>query len=436
MTNILLTFCHLSWQKGSVAQVISFVQEWRHVNGPANFTIVSQYPELDRKMAAELDIRVVGHNTGRWSSPNLQNLRWLGSLLLANWARLLQRIGIPVGLLLRNEVTRAFLETDMVADLSGDSYRDRPGGFSPAHNILSLAVRVLGKPLCLVSQSLGPFHPVNHALTRWALNGTACLYLREASTPRILDHMGAVRAPRVMAPDIAFKLPLPEAEALSALWDRVTAPPPRQPADWVGISTNCLMLDFKGHDGPYVDQMVALIRHIRSANNPNILLVPHVIHHRGLGTDDVEPCRQIAAALGAPPWLRFSEEDMSPIELKGLISKCEVFLAARMHAGIAGLSSSTPTAFLSWSHKYQALLADIGLEKFNWEFGTGTNFELLQMYDELWKNRTEIRDRLRTYNDSAGEKIAAALTLLNQIATSGHRAQPHSTARSISGAKK
>ena len=407
VNTVVITFAHLSWQKGSVAQVVSFVREWRRANGPTRFVLVSQFPELDRPAAAELDVEIAGHRCGRGCSPNLQNLRWLASLWLAVLARRLGWEGAAPSLFRRNSVICAFHRADLVADLSGDSYRDRPGGFAPAHNALLLGVRLLGIPLAIISQSLGPFRWYNRGITARALNSADSIYLRERSTLAQLEMMGVAGERCLLAPDVAFALPLPPTEHLDWIWRRATAGATEK--IWIGISMNCLMLDFTENSRIYIDQMTRLARHIHSTCGAGVLLVPHVFHSSALGMDDVVPCRELAHALGHPAWLRYLEDDHSPMELKGIISRCEALVAARMHAGIAGLSSGVPTMLLSWSHKYRALLAEIGLERFTWESSDGSVDELLATFDELWSCRARIRTQLEEYRDDAVVSIARVL---------------------------
>jgi len=404
MKTIVITFAHLSWQKGSVAQVVSFVKEWRRTNGPTRFVLVSQYPELDELPAEELGVEIAGHSFNHWSSPNIQNLRWLGSLWLAVVVHWLSKVGIARTWSFRNNVIRTFFEADLVADLSGDSYRDRPGGFAPAHNALLFGVRLLGKPLAIVSQSLGPFRSCHQAVTACALNGATCIYVREKSTIAKLEKIGVKLQNCILAPDVAFVLPKPQPDDLNSLWREATEPDTDQ--IWVGISMNCLMLDFTGNSDIYIGQMAEFATYIHETYGTNILLVPHVFHSSALGMDDVVPCSDLAAELGHPKWLSFLQDDHSPVELKGIISCCEVFIAARMHAGIASLSSGVPTIFLSWSHKYRALLEEIGLEQFTWESRDGTVEELILMFDDLWRDRVEIRKQLEAYTAGAAKSIS------------------------------
>ena len=135
MANILLTFCHLSWQKGSAAQVISFVNELRQHEDDIDFVLLSHFTDLDQALAHKHRVRTAGFPCSARITQDLRSLHHVVlQLALILWA-LLKKVRISVPLLINNPVARAYLEADLVADLSGDSYRDRPGGFSPAHNV-------------------------------------------------------------------------------------------------------------------------------------------------------------------------------------------------------------------------------------------------------------------------------------------------------------
>ena len=83
----------------------------------------------------------------------------------------------------------------------------------------------------------------------------------------------------------------------------------------------------------------------------NVLLIPHVQEIYG---DD----RSLATSLHrsiAFPSVAVASEDLSAAEYKRLISGCHMLVAERMHAAIAGLSSSVPTALVAYSLKARAL---------------------------------------------------------------------------------
>lgn len=58
------------------------------------------------------------------------------------------------------------------------------------------------------------------------------------------------------------------------------------------------------------------------------------------------------------------EDDLSPIELKSLISLAYFHIGARYHSVVAALSSGVPAISISWHPKYKDLMRAYGTEDF------------------------------------------------------------------------
>ena len=84
----------------------------------------------------------------------------------------------------------------------------------------------------------------------------------------------------------------------------------------------------------------------------NVLLIPHVQEIYG---DDRSLATSLHRSIAFHPSVAVASEDLSAAEYKRLISGCHMLVAERMHAAIAGLSSSVPTALVAYSLKARAL---------------------------------------------------------------------------------
>ena len=60
-------------------------------------------------------------------------------------------------------------------------------------------------------------------------------------------------------------------------------------------------------------------------------------------------------------------EDLSPIELKSIISNAYFHIGARYHSLVAALSTGVPTIALSWHPKYEDLLIQYGMKEYVYE---------------------------------------------------------------------
>jgi colanic acid/amylovoran biosynthesis protein len=86
----------------------------------------------------------------------------------------------------------------------------------------------------------------------------------------------------------------------------------------------------------------------------NVLIVPHVQESYG---DDRELATSLHRQTGFDRRVWVAGEDLNASEYKGLISGCQMVVAERMHAAIAGLSAQVPTVMVAYSLKVEGIAA-------------------------------------------------------------------------------
>jgi len=405
---VLLTFATVSWQKGSAAQVVSLVGELRRVRTDLRFRLLSHCPELDRGPAEDLGIDVVDPGFAPDASRNRRSIGMLGKRLRCT-ARCLLGRNPPWRAGSAEPLARAYALADFVLDLSGDSYRDPPGGFALAHHANLLASLAARTPYGLVSQSLGPFLSFNRPLVRYFLERAALLYIRERRTREILLQLG-VRSDRIqLAPDVAFALPAASADPI---WRAEALDGDRVPRPWIGLSVSNLavqLADGKGRNR-YLEAMARLTRHLRSKYRASVFLIPHEINPPYYGSDDRSAADLLLSEMGRPSWMHAIRGDYGPSCLKGFIRECDAMIASRMHAAIAGLSSGIPTLLVAWSHKYGGVMDDIGLEDCVWDQNAPGVATVDELFDRLWDRRDWVRERLLEYTTRARREIGVMCT--------------------------
>lgn len=89
-----------------------------------------------------------------------------------------------------------------------------------------------------------------------------------------------------------------------------------------------------------------------------VLIVPHV-QNNGEGSDDRIIATKILKDLNYNPEVHIAGADHTASEFKGLISCCNILVAERMHAAIAGLSTHIPTLVIGYSIKARGIMTDI-----------------------------------------------------------------------------
>jgi len=269
--SIILTSTNVSWSKGAAAQVISFLSELGHVRDDVHVTLVSHCEERDREPAGRLGMSIVGYPAEPDASRDRRSLQLLFARMRIASAGILKHVGIRIGTGTRNPVAGAYASAKLLLDMSGDSYRDPPGGVSIAHNANLLAARATGIPYSLVSQSIGPFRPYNVPLTRYCLNRAELIYIRETITRDLLLDLGVDPDRILLAPDVAFVLPAAGAAEVGRIFESEGLVPDDLPRPWIGISVShlCMRLDpnrtgrIRGADGARIGAYPRAPRRIR-----------------------------------------------------------------------------------------------------------------------------------------------------------------------------
>jgi len=234
-------------------------------------------------------------------------------------------------------------EADVTLDASGYSYSAAWG----IQNVKGLAARARrarrkDKRLVLLPQAFGPFtHPFKEPLAV-AVENADLIYARdEVSYKWILDLVGESDNVRT-APDFTAPLPgflPPEHEHLKG---RFCLIPNRRMLDkteaevrnaYVPLMRRCLALALEHGAGPYI-----------------------LIHE----TNDTGLARQIADRLDGAVELVPGADARA---LKGIIGTASSVLSSRFHGLVNALCQGVPALGTAWSHKYDMLFRDYGIEE-------------------------------------------------------------------------
>jgi polysaccharide pyruvyl transferase WcaK-like protein len=140
-----------------------------------------------------------------------------------------------------------------------------------------------------------------------------------------------------------------------------------------------------------------LIRHIAEKYDVNILFLPHSTGP-GKALDDREVARDILAIANLPSYkAKLMETEYGARELKGLIGCASFLIAERIHAIIGTTGVTTP--FMCLGSKKDVRVSGIVEEMLEmpevvYYLHTPDEKELIDKYDTLWAQRTDLKRRL------------------------------------------
>ncbi len=400
MTNILLINTNCSWNKGSAAQVISTTKTLRRLIPDANFTLVSGNPELDSKLCAIHNIKVVGRSVKSPFSKHSMLLRLfrLSHYLFrcALWSALC-KTKLNANKLLDEEILTEYDKADIIVDLSGDTLSDK-SAYS-VFSILSILIgRCLGKKVAIYSQSIGPFRKITMPLARFCLNGANLIVVRENVTKDYLKDISVNNPSLYLAAEIAFLLEPAPPQRVREIFLKENIKANKKNGPLIGIGASALIYRaFKSKNKVYVALMAKIADYLVEKLNAQVVFISHVIippKYSAHSYDDRSVAKEIYQLARNKNGIKLIKGDYSPEELKGIIGRCDLFIGARMHSNIASTSMHVPTIALAWSHKYHGIMKMLGQERYVCDIETAKFNEIIPKIIDAWCNRDEIMKKL------------------------------------------
>jgi polysaccharide pyruvyl transferase WcaK-like protein len=249
-------------------------------------------------------------------------------------------------------------------------------------------VILLGRPLVLLPQTIGPFRG---RFARWL----ARTIVRSASQVFSRDRDGVAVGRQLMAqatdhdrvlfaPDLGILLePARPQEPLAADLERL-----RQQAKLlVGVNVSGLLAvggyrsDMFRFQVDYRDLMKQLVTYLVEQKIAHVLFIPHV-----LGNQSESDLPAIERLLeGLPPSIRSSTtriaSSLHADETKYVIGLCDIFVGASMHACIGALSQGIPAIGVSYSRKFAGVFETFGVEALVFDTARCSEHDLLRLVD-------------------------------------------------------
>lgn len=317
--------------------------------------LTTQRELLARMPTAQVAMHAPYDKSGRRASLGVKSIL-TGRGRLPWWAEpaakgreLAQRVlpGAYRSLLKRNDwVDDSML--DAVVDISGFAFSDQWGpGLAQRFARLAEYYSSRGRPVVLLPQALGPFNDpdVRAAFRRI----TACADLIYAR-----DKLSFGYALEVTE----FPERLHQAADIT-LFDKAAATssdPDREDVCWLIPNSRMLDLGADQWREHYVEALeLAGKRMLESHAQVRVLV------HSREAADVALGQRLLAALPGALP--RVVQED-DPRQLKRLLGLSRAVVGSRYHGLVGAFAQGVPSIGLGWSHKYEGLYSEFGMERF------------------------------------------------------------------------
>lgn len=355
----------------------------------------------------------------RFYLPN--NIAYL--IVLALFLRLLPPCDWRTGLLRQNHVLNALHEADFIGSIAGgDSFSDIYGiGRLTYVALPQILVLLLGKPLVLLPQTLGPFGGAfAKMIARYILRRAHLVYSRDnENSSTVYELLGGNHRQLNFCYDMGFGLEPCIREDRIPHW--LAERPSGSPL--IGLNVSGLLYvggytrdNMFGLKTDYRRLIHELISYFVEKQNARVMLVPHVSGSADDGESDVMACREIYREIvpGVREHLHLLEEEYDQHELKALIGRCDFFLGSRMHACIAALSQCVPAVGLAYSGKFHGVFASIGMDKWVIDLRQHTEQSVIELVDRAYGRRPCLRAQLEAKMPTVRASVLDLFTQVSQ----------------------
>lgn len=350
-----------------------------------------------------------------WLPNNIARLLLTALLIRMFPSRLLRN-----RLITQNYWLRSVKMADIIGSIAGgDSFSDIYGIKRLIYVALpQFLVLLLGKPLVLLPQTIGPFKGIfARAIGRFILMRAQMIYSRDTESLTAVREllkvddrrlalsydMGFVLEPHIRSGRIPTSLAMID-PTIPILGLNVSG------LLYIGGYTQDNMFELMVDYRQLIRKLIEYFVHKHSAH---VILVPHVFGGDHNKESDMTACYRIYRELvpNLRKYLHLVGEEYNQHEIKALIGRCEFFIGSRMHACIAALSQCVPAIGLAYSRKFRGVFATIGMEELVLDLRKINCHLIIEGVDRIYGRREVIRSLLEAKIPAVKESVLNLFTI-------------------------
>lgn len=431
-----LVHCYTDKNKGDAAIIIATTQLIRSIDKEANISMFSTYGVNDERLSTDHNIikkyanRLFPACFYEPQSPfgfKNDKLRFITFLWIFTKSilMLISDNELFLSIFMKNRETEAvatFLNSDVIISKGGSFLVTENSSLRQTLSLIRMLYPFIlanryHKKIVIFGQSLGPVEgKFNKWLFEKVLANVDMIYLRESLC---LDKYSSVKTICLktkckIIPDTAFYLQSENDQDM----------PIEINANVFNVGYTLVDHDFKYISSPkeveekrknYKQSIIESMKYLIDKESAIIHIFPQVkVDISFLGHNDMKISQEIKEVFHNTIYedkVNFYDENWTPIQLRNLYEKMDIFIGTRLHSVIFALSVYTPSINIAYhGTKSQGILSGIvGYEKYVVDINTIEIETLLSCIQDLLKNKEAIRKKLRTDMATIEKQLLGAM---------------------------
>lgn len=418
-----LTHCYTDKNKGDAAIIIATTQLIREVDKKAQISMYSTYGISDNRF--ETDHKIIRKYAddffpGCFHDPQPilgfknDKLRMFSFLwiFMKSIFLLISRNKKYLSFLLKKEEYNSvnnFLDSDVIISKGGSYLTTQNSGIRQMLSLIRMLFPFIlasryKKKIVIFSQSLGP---VNGAISLWlfkkVLSKVDTIYLRESLCKEKYSSVASLCSivPCKVIPDTAFYLQSDIQDDSPVVIDTNVTNVGFTLVDHAFKYINTSM-ELEEKRNRYKEAILESIKYLIDEKKATVHIFPQVrVDNSVDGHNDMKISQEVKDFFKNTEYeeyVHFYNENWTPIQLRNLYGKMNLFIGTRLHSVIFALSMYVPSINISYhGTKSQGILN--GIEDYGQyvvDINTITTEDLIKKINILYLNRSDIKNKLMT----------------------------------------
>ena len=302
---------------------------------------------------------------------------------------------------------------DVVVDLAGIDFTDKFISKMPFKSIWNHRIWFLSKILNVaVIKYTTAIGPCEKFATKISLKTCSkfcdLFYLRDKQSFSVFNSL-QIKTQSKIVPDTAFMM---ASDTKSKFSDTILSI--RQQKKVVGLAVS---YQHKNRTKNYNETLAQLVEYLENRDY-YVLLIPNENNEGNQNADDRIVCKEILQMISDKNNVSILDVDnITPNQIKVVISCCDFIITSRYHTLIAALSTAKPTLALSWHHKYIEALLLFGLEDYVIETNNFNINNVISKFENMEENHQEIINKIILNLPSVQKEVINAFEYAREYIT-------------------
>ncbi len=276
----------------------------------------------------------------------------------------------------------------------GDIYRSHEFGEHLLHIFIAKMFR---KPVMIYGMSIGPFRiRWRNIIRRYLLNKVEIITLRDPVSRDYLEDLKLTGPVIRVTADSAFQNDVSlSSSRLGEVMAAEIGPHGDRPL--VGITPTGARWNFPGSGNAgklmadYTRTIAASVDHVVEKYDAIVVFFPQLY---GISTD-MPLIEKIIEQTNSSDSIRVLSNRLDSDIQQAVISQMDLMIGNRYHSVIFALKSCVPTVCIAYEHKSVGVMQEVGMAEFLIRIKDLSCDRLMQITDDAWSHREEIRARLK-----------------------------------------